>query len=147
MLAMKNQRLISLSSKLAEKANKFIIAELKKHNLCDIAPSHGDILVLLFDGKAYEMGEIAKRIHRTKPTVTVLVEKLEKSGYIQRVKSDTDARFTYVSLAAKGFALQPIFEMISSDLNKIAYAGLRDEEAMLLEILLEKAVVNFEKQE
>lgn len=144
---MKNQRLITLSSRLAEKANKFIIAELKKQELCDIAPSHGDILSLLFDGTAYEMSEIAKKIHRTKPTVTVLVEKLEKSGYVQRIKSDTDARFTMVSLTEKGFSLQPTFEAISQRLNALAYSGLRDEEAMLLEILLEKAIVNFEKQE
>ncbi len=144
---MKNQRLITLSSRLAEKANKFIIAELKKYDLSDIAPSHGDILSLLFDGNAYEMSEIAKRIHRTKPTVTVLVEKLEKSGYVQRIKSDTDARFTNVSLTEKGFALKPVFEEISARLNALAYAGLREEEAMLLEILLEKAIVNFEKQE
>lgn len=147
MLFMKKQRLIALSSRLAEKANKFIIAELKKYDLSDIAPSHGDILSLLFDGNAYEMSEIAKKIHRTKPTVTVLVEKLEKSGYVQRIKSDTDARFTNVSLTEKGFALKPIFEEISERLNALAYAGLREEEAMLLEILLEKAIVNFEKQE
>ena len=147
MLPMKKQRLIALSSRLAEKANKFIIAELKKHDLSDIAPSHGDIFNILFDGNAYEMGEIAKKIHRTKPTVTVLVEKLQKSGYVQRIKSDSDARFTRVSLTQKGFELQPIFEMISEKLNTLAYFGLRDEEAMLLEILLEKAIVNFEKQE
>lgn len=144
---MKNQRLIALSSRLAEKANKFIIAELKKYELTDIAPSHGDILSLLFDGSSYEMGEIARKIHRTKPTVTVLVEKLEKSGYVQRVKSDVDARFTMISLTEKGFALRSIFEAISKDLNTLAYAGLRDEEALLLEILLEKAIINFEKQE
>lgn len=75
---MKKQRLIALSSRLAEKANQFIIAEFKKQELFDIAPSHGDILSLLFDGNAHEMSEIAKKIHRTKPTVTVLVEKLRK---------------------------------------------------------------------
>lgn len=144
---MKNQRLIALSSRLAEKANKFIIAELKKQDLSDIAPSHGDIFNILFDGNAYEMSEIAKKIRRTKPTVTVLVEKLEKSGYVQRIKSDSDARYTHVSLTPKGFELKPLFEEISERLNALAYSGLRDEEAMLLEILLEKAIVNFEKQE
>ncbi len=147
MSLMKNQRLIALSSRLAEKANKFIIAELRKCKLSDIAPSHGDIFNLLFDGNAYEMSEIAKKIHRTKPTVTVLVEKLEKSGYVQRIKSDADARFTRVSLTEKGFELKPMFEMISRDLNELAYRGVQEEEALLLEKLLEKAIVNFEKQE
>lgn len=144
---MKKQRIVALSSRLAGKANQFIIAELKKQELSDITPSHGDILGLLFDGNAHEMSEIAKKIHRTKPTVTVLVEKLEKNGYVQRIKSESDARFTMVSLTQKGFELQPMFEMISEKLNALAYFGLRDEEAMLLEILLEKVIVNFEKQE
>ncbi len=144
---MKHRRIISLSSKVAKKANKLIMAELKQYGLVDIAPSHGDILSLLFDGQLYEMGEIAKKIHRSKPTVTVLVEKLEKMGYIQRIKSDTDARCVTVSLSQRGYELQPIFETISNHLDEIAYAGLRDEEAVLLEILLEKVVVNFEKKE
>ncbi len=144
---MKTQRLITLSSRLAEKANKFIIVELKKCKLSDIAPSHGDILSLLFDGKSYDMSEIAKKIHRTNPTVTVLIEKLEKNGYVQRVKSDSDARFTKVSLTPKGFELKPVFELISQKLNQCAYQGLTDSESILLELLLEKSIENFERIE
>lgn len=142
---MKTHRLISFSSKLSEKANRFIIKELKKHHLENIAPSHGDILSLLFDGQSYDMSEIARKIHRTKPTVTVLVEKLEKNGYVQRIKLDNDARFTKVTLTSKGYELKPVFELISKELNQCAYNGLTDAEAILLEVLLEKAIENFEK--
>jgi len=141
---MKHQRLISLSSRLSNKANKYIITELKRHGLNDIVPSHGDILVLLLDGNAYEMGELAKKIHRTKPTITILVEKLEKSGYLQKIKSDVDARYTKVLLTSKGFELKPIFETISQELNEKAYQGLSAEEADILETLLARAIANFE---
>ncbi len=142
---MKKQRIISLSAKLTDKANKFIIAKLKKNNLSDIAPSHGDILAILFDGNAYEMGTIAKKIHRTNATVSVLIDKLVKNGYVSRYKSDDDARIIKVSLTQKGLLLKPVFESISEELNSHIYKGLSESEAMLLEILLEKAVISFNK--
>lgn len=141
---MNNRKIVSFAAKLTDKANKFIVSELKKNGLKDIAPSHGDIFVVLFDGKAYEMGEIAKKIHKTNATVSVLIDKLVKNGYIDRVKSDEDARITKVFLTQKGFELKPIFDEISTKLNKQVNNGLSESEAMLLEILLEKSIVNFD---
>ena len=35
---------ITLISKIRKKANRFLINELKNHNMAGLAPSHGDIL-------------------------------------------------------------------------------------------------------
>lgn len=142
---MNHRKIVSFASKLTDKANKFIISELKKNGLSDIAPSHGDILSILFDGKSYEMGEIAKRIHKTNATVSVLVEKLLKNGYINKTKCEEDARITRISLTEKGFALKPIVDAISIDLNKHVSNGLSESEALLLEILLEKSIEKFDE--
>lgn len=141
---MKQKRIVALSSRLTEKANQLIVSELKKYNLPTIAPSHGDILHLLFSQESYEMGELAKKIHRTKPTITVLVDKLVKNGYVQKVKSDKDARYTSVIITEKGLELEPIFEKISKKMNSILCKNIDDEEANLLEHLLEIAIKNFE---
>lgn len=138
-----NKMSVSLAAKLREKANKFIIAKLSEHGFSDISPSHGDILAILFDEKPHDMSEIAKRINKTKPTVTVLVEKLEANGYVQRIKSQDDARVTFISLSDKTIALKPIFEQIADELNSIVYRGFSDIEAEILEKLLKKAVLNF----
>lgn len=142
---MNHRKIVSFASKLTDKANKFIISELKKNGLSDIAPSHGDILSILFDGKSYEMGEIAKRIHKTNATVSVLVEKLLENGYINKTKCEEDARITRISLTEKGFALKPIVDAISIDLNKHVSNGLSESEALLLEILLEKSIEKFDE--
>lgn len=142
---MNHRKIVSFASKLTDKANKFIISELKKNGLTDIAPSHGDILSILFDGKSYEMGEIAKRIHKTNATVSVLVEKLLENGYINKTKCEEDARITRISLTEKGFALKPIVDAISIDLNKHVSNGLSESEALLLEILLEKSIEKFDE--
>lgn len=142
---MKTKRLVALCGRVSEKANQLIIAELKKQSLDAIAPSHGDILYLLFSEQPYEMGEIAKKIYRTKPTVTVLVDKLVKHGYVQKVKSIQDARYTSVIITPKGLALKPIFQEISDKLNNVVCKDIEDSDTFFIETLLEKAIKNFEK--
>ncbi|PPB56878.1 MarR family winged helix-turn-helix transcriptional regulator [Campylobacter hyointestinalis] len=138
-----NKMTISLASKLKDAANQFIISKLKANGLANISPSHGDILAILFDEKPHDMTEISKRICKTKPTVTVLVEKLENSGYITRVKSDEDARISFISLSQKGITLKPIFCQISKELDDIVYKDFSQIEAEILDKLLKKAIINF----
>jgi MarR family transcriptional regulator, organic hydroperoxide resistance regulator len=133
---MKTGNAIALISRIREKANAFIMRELGSHGLEAIVPSHGDILVSLFSGEKYTMKELAERIHRTKPTVTVLIDKLVEHGYVVKEKSATDNRVTYIKITEKGLALKPTFDAISEKLNAIIYGSLTDEEAKYMEDML-----------
>ena len=133
---MKN--LLSLVSKIREYGNRFIIEELKRNGIDGLAPSHGDILVCLYEQNKMTMKDISDKIHRTRPTVTVLVDKLEKLGYVKREVSKEDNRYTYIVLTKKGLDFKPLFEKISDDLNDMLYKNLSDSEADTLEKLLEK---------
>ena len=84
------------------------------------------------------MKDIADKIHRTKPTVTVLVDKLEKLDLVKRDKSSEDNRITYIVLTEKGESFRALFEKISKELNTMLYKNLSEEEAETLEKLLEK---------
>ena len=84
------------------------------------------------------MKDIANCIHRTKPTVTVLVDKLEKLGYLKRAASDKDSRSTYVILTQKGEDFKATFDQISNNLNKMLNKNLSENEVKLLEELLKK---------
>lgn len=48
------------------------------------------------------IGELAQRVELTPPTVTVAVNKLEKKGYVQKVKSTVDKRSVLVLLTRQG---------------------------------------------
>ena len=86
------------------------------------------------------MKEIAEKIHRSKPTVTILVNKLEKFGFVKREKSSEDSRITYIMLTSKSKDFKPIFEKISKDLNKMLFKNLANNEVQLLGELLEKMI-------
>lgn len=130
--------ILSLISKIHEKGNRFIIEELKNNGVEGLVPSHGDILVCLYKNNKMTMKDIANCIHRTKPTVTVLVDKLEKLGYLKRAASDKDSRSTYVILTQKGENFKATFDQISNNLNKMLNKNLSENEVKLLEELLNK---------
>lgn len=102
--------ILFLISKIHEKGNRFIIEELKNNGAEGLVPSHGDILVCLYKNSRMTMKDIANCIHRTKPTVTVLVDKLEKLGYLKREASDKDSRSTNIVLTQKGEDFKTTFK-------------------------------------
>lgn len=129
---------LSLISKIHEKGDKFIVQQLNANGIKELVPSHGDILAVLYQHKKLTMKEIAQKINRTKPTVTVLVNKLEKLGFVKREKSSEDSRLTYILTTQKGDEFKPVFEKISEDLNKMLYKNLSEQEANLLDSFLKK---------
>ncbi len=135
-------KILSLVSKISGAGNCFITAKLKEYNYANLAPSHGDILVVLYQHKKVTMQELAEKIGKTKATVTVLIDKLENMGFVKREKSTADSRVTYISLAEKGIKFKPVFESISKQLNSTLYKNLTKEELSQLDGLLEKILKN-----
>lgn len=136
------KNLVSLSSRIADKAHRLIISELEKNGVKGIVPSHGTILFLLYNKKQATMKEIADFVHKTKPTVTVLINKLEKLEYVYREKSEVDSRIVFIKLTHRGEELKPIFEKVSDILNEKVYQGLDEVEIELVEKILLKVLNN-----
>ncbi|MBR1681503.1 MarR family transcriptional regulator [bacterium] len=132
------EEILSLISKIHEKGNRFIVKALKENGAEGLVPSHGDILACLYTNDKMTMKDIADKIHRTRPTVTVLVDKLEKLGYLKREASDSDSRYTYIVLTKKGKDFKQVFETISNSLNEMLYKNLSKKESEILENLLRK---------
>lgn len=137
---MKHLAILNYASRLREVGNAFILAELEKVGLTDIAPSHGDVLGQLLHCDSKNMSELALHAHRTKSTVTTLVTKLERNGYVERIPDPRDSRGVKVRLTDKGKELRPAFEAISDGLTELISRNLTEEEAEELERLLAKCV-------
>ncbi len=69
--------------------------------------------------------ELAKKLGLSKPSVTIMVNKLLEKGYVQKTRSPDDGRVFYITLTAKGRkiatsyheAQQKVVEYISSKLT------------------------------
>ncbi len=135
-----------LLGRVHELSTRWLLDEMARTGLKGLAPSHGDIFAVLFARGEATMHELAAFAHRTKPTMTVLVDKLAKKGLVIREKSPADARTTIVRLTPEGEALRPVFRKISRHYVSMLYAGLDPAESEMLEHLLEKIIVTHTPQ-
>ena len=134
---MNTRDVISLISKIRQKANGFILSELSKQGIDGIVVSHGDIIDALFRRQRMTMAEIAKKIARDKSTVTALVNKLVALGYVTRERDTEDTRVVYVTLTPKGQELKPVFQEISEKVLEALYQDIpMEDREELIRILL-----------
>lgn len=136
---------IMMMSRIHDLTQKWLRTELSLAGLTGVAPSHGDVLALLFMQGEATMRELAAFAHRTKPTMTVLVDKLEEMGLVRRMKAVDDARGVIVSLMPSGESLRGAFESISQRLVGSVYVPLTRSEGAELERLLAKVLSGLEK--
>lgn len=140
---MRAEDIISLISKIRERANTFITDEMNNYGLKGLAISHGDILFALLNSERLTMKEIAEKIEKDKSTVTALVNKLIKEGYVEKTKDIDDNRVVFVSLTKEGKALKPMFESISKELISKVYEGVSEKEKEEVLKILIKIKNNF----
>ncbi|MFQ7519617.1 MAG: MarR family winged helix-turn-helix transcriptional regulator [Clostridium sp.] len=144
---MKDKYIIYFISRTKANMIKFIENKLKENDLAELIPTHGNILTALYESdKKLTMKEIAQKIGKDKSTVTPLVNKLIRLGYIEKEKSSTDKRVTYISLTSKARDIEDRFNFISSQVKETAYKDFTKEEKEEFLRLLRKLNSNFKNE-
>lgn len=144
---MNDKYIVYFISKTRKKMIKFIEKKLKEKGLKDLVPAYGNILTVLYDNNGkLSMNEIGKLIGKDKSTVTLLVNKLSKLGYVKKEKCKEDRRITYVIITTKGREIEGKFDDISNEVYSTAYKDFTDEEKELLLKLLKKLNNNFKTE-
>ena len=123
--------------RIREKANAWIERELKDRRIKGIVPAHGAVLAFLFRQRGpVPIKAVVDDVKRVKSTVTVMIDTLEKHGYIRRLPCETDSRVTYVELTPKGRRLRKDFEEISQALRSKLYGNMsqKDRERLVKQL-------------
>lgn len=142
---MNEKYIVYFISRTKKKMTSYIERRLKENEILDLVPSYGNILSALYNNsQKLTMKEIGNLVGKDKSTITVLVEKLVKLGYVKKEKSESDKRVTYVILTKKGLAVESKFKSISNEVYERAYLGFSDEEKETFLYLLKKINNNFD---
>lgn len=97
-----------------------------------LTPSQYNVLrILRGEGKPLPILEIASRTVAVVPGITGLIDRLEKAGYVNRVRCDKDRRVIHVALADKGTRTlaeleEPLAELHHRLLGHLAGAELKE---------------------
>jgi len=130
---------ISYISDLVEKVLEETISQA---DFTDLTQQQLRYLQVIFRMKNPTLTELARELDLTKPTVTVLADKLVEKGYIKRVKSDQDRRSMHLHIDKKGTKIEALREIAYERMEEKISSGLSETETAILTELLRKIVVN-----
>ncbi|MFA6334130.1 MAG: MarR family transcriptional regulator [Bacteroidales bacterium] len=129
--------LISHISKLVEKVLEESLSEVDFSDLTQQQLHYLQIIVWM---KNPTLSELARQLDLTKPTVTVLVDKLVEKGYVIKVKSDKDRRSSHLHIDRKGTMIEEFREVAYERMAEKINAVLSETETAILAELFKKIV-------
>lgn len=100
------------------------------------------VLLCLTDQESVGQSDLVNHLCVEPPTVTKMLQRMEKAGLVERYQDDQDGRAARVNATAQGRSLQqPIME-VWDGLEKQMLAHMTESEQMLLRRLLMQVLVN-----
>jgi DNA-binding MarR family transcriptional regulator len=117
-----------LMAKVHQIAGRIFARKLKEQGIEEINPAQGRILFVLWKEDDIPISELARRTALEKSTLTSMLDRLEESGFVERVRSTEDRRTILLRRTEKDKACQKAYVELSNEMNELFYAGLSEEE-------------------
>ena len=86
------------------------------------------------------LSELAEIMNIAKPSMTVMINRLEKNQLVNKVQSDSDRRTAHIHLTEKGEKAAGLHEQLHARISEILVSDLTESEQEILIVLLNKAV-------
>jgi DNA-binding MarR family transcriptional regulator len=128
---------------LSDLIEKILEETLDQYDFSDLTQQQLNYLKVMVKMKTPTLSELARELDLTRPTVTVLVDKLAEKGYIKRVKSDEDRRVMHLHIDKKGAKINAMREIAHEKMAEKIRSGLNVTETEILTELLKKIVNQF----
>jgi len=108
----------------------------------NVTPPQWGVLAALWEQDGLSLSELAKRSFFDGPTMTGIVDRLEKSNLVERRRDSTDRRVISVYLTGDGRALERVLPVLSEEANDEAVAGLSAPQVREFTETLRKVIDN-----
>ena len=139
---MKSQRTGGyLISKINQVTGRIFNKFLKEYDI-EINRAQGKIMFALWKTDSITIKELGKETALSKSTMTPMLDRLEKMGYIKRVPSKTDRREILIELTEKDKLMQETYIEVSQKMGKIFYKDFTTQEKDDFEKYLERILSN-----
>lgn len=122
---------------------------LKMHSLLDqigLYPGQARLLfVLIHVGEGQSQKELSEKLNIAPATLTIMLKRMEKAGYIYRKQDVEDQRISRVYTTKEGREVSEESEGAMEEISKACFNSLTDNEIEDLRKLLLKVQSNLEK--
>lgn len=138
-----------ISGKVSNAINRHLARCIKKAGE-DITPEQWSILMCLWvkmDGTSQTQNALAEATFRGRPSVTRLIQNMEKQGLVERETSETDRRSNHIHLTEKGVKCHDLVQDATLSTMKTCFKGLSDAEVRTAIDLLGRVFNNLRESE
>ena len=94
------------------------------------------MLRVLAEEQGLSHSELASRLHVTPATISKMIDRMERSGFVRRQGDSADQRVSRVYLTEQGQAVQAELGRLFGKIEQETFAGFTMEERVLLRRLL-----------
>lgn len=102
------------------------------------------VMMVLWEHGSMSERELGKKVHLDSGTLAPLLKRLEKQGYIKRIRPETNERKLSLELTAEGKALRE--EALEVPMQMDGCIPLSNDELVELKVLLKKALSNMDEE-
>ena len=120
---------------------------LRENNMTDLEGARGRIIFALWGNDGVPIKALCEKTSLDKSTLTGIIGRLERDGYIERTPSETDKRSTLISLTGKEQEFAKNIQKVSDQMNEIFYKGFTDEEITQFDSMLARILENCKEAE
>jgi DNA-binding MarR family transcriptional regulator len=136
-----------LIAKIHQVSGRIFSRILRKHGVEEINPAQGRILFVLWSRDEIPISELAKRTMLSKTTLTSMLDRLEKTGYLTRVRSKDDRRTILLKRTEKDKSLERTYAQVSDEMTDLFYEGFEPAEIDNFENQLKRILENLAKHD
>ena len=139
---MSNKCVLGSLRQISAASDKFITMKIKEHDL-PVLKNH----ILLFyilpeDGSVVFFNELATKWDISKSSLSDILSKYSKLGYINKCECSEDKRAVYISLTAEGIKISKLVKSVEKEFKEILYSQLELKEQSDFEEIITKLVEN-----
>ncbi|MHC4478201.1 MAG: MarR family winged helix-turn-helix transcriptional regulator [Planctomycetota bacterium] len=138
-----------LMAKIRQVGERIFVRRLKQYGI-EINPAQGRIMFALWQKDGVSINELAKKTQLKKSTLTSMLDRLEKLGYIKRLNSKEDRRKILIQRTRKDRALESKYVKLSQEITRLFYNGFSKSQIDRFERDLARILDNltaFEKEQ
>jgi len=125
---MKQQRQAGfLMAKIRQVGGRIFERMLKEYDI-EINSAQGRIMFALWQQDSVSINELAQKTQLKKSTLTSMLDRLEKMGYVRRQRSKKDRRKILIKRTNKDKTLESKYVELSQEMTKLFYDGFSEDD-------------------
>lgn len=112
----------------------------------EVHPRQGPILGLLLHRDGISQADLVREMHVSAATVAVSISRLEKLGYVTRVRNQRNQRANVLALTDQGRKEAMRLERLMLDIGQAALEGFSESDKIATASLFEQMVENIRRK-